>query len=233
MIDTLIVEDDINYVLYTINNVLSKINRIRVTNIATTIAEATSVIKRENIDLILLDLNLPDATGVDFINKIKEINFIRKPTIIIISSELPLIKKVKYEDSFNIINKVESSEYIFKQINQVAEEMRYLEIKEQLNKDVLFYLSSLGYNVKLKGTMYIADAILFIYKSNNLDLLDNLEHNVYKYIAYKHKKTINNIKTNAIKATNLIQKNKHKEVNLTPKVVINDILIRLISDYRI
>ena len=96
MIDTLIVEDDINYVLYTINNVLSKINRIRVTNIATTIAEATSVIKRENIDLILLDLNLPDATGVDFINKIKEINFIRKPTIIIISSELPLIKKVKY-----------------------------------------------------------------------------------------------------------------------------------------
>lgn len=226
MINTLIVEDDINYAIYTINNVLSKINRIRVTNIATTISEAINIIKKESIDLILLDLNLPDATGIDFINNIRVLNFIKKPTIIIISSELPLIKKARNEENFSIINKIESSDYILKQIVQTIEEMQYCKIKENLNKDVLFYLSNLGYNFKRKGTIYIAEDILFIYKSNNLDLLDNLEQNVYKYIAYKNKKSINNIKTNIIKATNLIPKN-----NLTPKIIINNIVIKLINDY--
>ena len=104
--------------------------------------------------------------------------------------------------------------------------MQYYKIKENLNKDVLFYLSTLGYSFKRNGTMYIAEAILFIYKSNNLDLLDNLEKNVYKYIAHKNKKSINNIKTNIIKATNLIPKN-----DLTPKIIINDIVLKLIHDY--
>lgn len=231
MINTLIVEDDINYAIYTINNVLSKINRIRVTNIATTISEAINIIKKESIDLILLDLNLPDATGIELINNIRSFNFIKKPTIIIISSELPLIKKAKNEESFSIINKIESSDYILKQIAQTIEEMQYYKIKENLNKDVLFYLSTLGYNFKRKGTMYIAEAILFIYKSNNLDLLDNLEKNVYKYVALKNKKSINNIKTNIIKATNLIPRNNFYQNDLTPKIIISDIVLKLINAY--
>lgn len=212
-------------------NVLSKINRIRVTNIATTISEAINIIKKESIDLILLDLNLPDATGIELINNIRSFNFIKKPTIIIISSELPLIKKAKNEESFSIINKIESSDYILKQIAQTIEEMQYYKIKENLNKDVLFYLSTLGYNFKRKGTMYIAEAILFIYKSNNLDLLDNLEKNVYKYVALKNKKSINNIKTNIIKATNLIPRNNFYQNDLTPKIIISDIVLKLINDY--
>lgn len=44
--------------------------------------------------------------------------------------------------------------------------------------------------------------------SNNLDLLDNLESNVYKYVSFKYNKSLNNIKTNIIKATMKINRNK-------------------------
>lgn len=44
--------------------------------------------------------------------------------------------------------------------------------------------------------------------SNNLDLLDNLESNVYKYVSSKYNKSLNNIKTNIIKATMKINRNK-------------------------
>jgi len=64
-------------------------------------------------------------------------------------------------------------------------------------------LEKLGYNWKYKGTNYLLEAIIYIYKNNNLDLLDNLEKNVYKYISCRYNKSINNVKTNIIKATNI------------------------------
>lgn len=57
-----------------------------------------------------------------------------------------------------------------------------------------------------------------------MDLIENLESNVYKYIAYKYEKTILNIKTNIINSTRIVQrKNKY----ITPKFVISNILIDL------
>lgn len=64
-----------------------------------------------------------------------------------------------------------------------------------------------------------------------MDLLDNIERNVYKYISYKHNKSINNIKTNIIKSTNSIKKHDNTVTNLTPKFVISNILVEIINNY--
>lgn len=67
--------------------------------------------------------------------------------------------------------------------------------------------------------------------SNNLDLLDNLESNVYKYVSFKYNKSLNNIKTNIIKATMKINRNKQMYIDYTPKLVISDVVIRLLNNY--
>lgn len=234
MINTLIVEDNFQYVKNILNTVIGRVEEIHITNIATTIKEAKDIINSNNIELIFLDLKLPDSTGVDLIEEIERLNLVTKPNIIIISGELTLIREIKkINDKYNfyIISKLESEEFIFNHIKQFIEQIKYLRIERQINKEITNQLSNIGYNFKYKGTHYIFEAITYIYKSNNLELLDNLEQNVYKYIAYKHKRTINNIKTNAIKATNHVQRNKSEGINLTPKAVISDILIKIINNY--
>ena len=51
-------------------------------------------------------------------------------------------------------------------------------------------------------------------------MLNNLEKNVYKYIAYRHNDSIINVKTN-------IRKSTKPNLNLGPKDVITQILVEL------
>ena len=91
----------------------------------------------------------------------------------------------------------------------------------------------MGYNWKYKGTNYLMEAILFIYTSNNIDLVDNLEKNVYKYIAYKNNKNVNNIKTNIIKSTEKLINQKQNTIDtVTPKQAINAKLNKILINYK-
>lgn len=60
--------------------------------------------------------------------------------------------------------------------------------------------------------------------NNNLDIIDNLESNIYKNIAHQHKTSASNIKTNIAKATRCSAKNN---INLSPK----DIITELVSSF--
>lgn len=66
--------------------------------------------------------------------------------------------------------------------------------------------------------------------SNNLELLDNLENNVYKYVAFKYQKSLNNIKTNIVKATMKINRNSQIGFDYTPKLVISDVVVRILNN---
>lgn len=108
---------------------------------------------------------------------------------------------------------------------------------KNINKKVIFELSNLGYNFKLKGTQYIVETIMYIYKSQSVELLENLEENVYKVIAIKKNKSLNNIKTNIIKSTKFVDTYQNKnilykyfslDIKITPKLVISTILNKII-----
>ncbi len=107
-----------------------------------------------------------------------------------------------------------------------------LTINERITKELL----SLGYNFKLKGTQYLLESIEYISNNKNIDLLENLEKNVYQYIAEKKGKKIINIKTSIIKATNYVYNYQDEEmlnkyfsikIKITPKLVISTILNKL------
>lgn len=175
-------------------------------------------------------MKLPDFNGIELIKKINSLNIIKSPSIIIISGEISLISEFKIKHSIcNIIHKSESIEHIYNKVKEIINELNYLNFENNIKDEILSELSDLGYSLKYKGTHYILESIIYIYRNNNLDLLDNLEKNVYKYIAFKNNKTINNIKTNIIKSTSLISKN----INITPKLVISNVLIKLTNTYNL
>lgn len=93
----------------------------------------------------------------------------------------------------------------------------YKQPKKQLYKErkiekvVYEELSLIGYNFKLKGTKYLFETLIYIYKSGKIELVDNLEKNVYKYIAQQNNTTLDNIKTNIIKATRNVYINQDKK----------------------
>lgn len=57
--------------------------------------------------------------------------------------------------------------------------------------------------------------------NNNLDIIDNLERNVYSFVAHKYHTSVDSIKTNIIKSTKSVTK---KDFDLSPKEVITEIV---------
>ena len=128
---------------------------------------------------------------------------------------------------YNIVNKKYDMKNLYEIIKSYIYNFNYTNNVKKIKEEKMFDLQEMGYNFKYRGTLYILDAIEYIYKSNNMDLLENLEKNVYNIIANKYNKSINNIKTNIIKSTNSIQNNNNDYKENTPKAIITKILIKL------
>ena len=225
MIRTLIIENDLNYSKNILNYVINKFENLQLIYIATTYQESIEIISNSHIDLILLSLDLSNSYKI--IEEIKYLNIIKKPRIVALSQNIELINKISNNNQIcETIYKLESFETIYRKIEKVIYDMDYdnsIKIKNFISSELL----NMGDSIKYKGTQYILESIIYIYENNNLDLLDNLEQNVYKHISSKHNKSINNIKTNIIKATNEREKEKLSLYRLTPKLSIMTILNKI------
>lgn len=224
MIKTLIIDDNLQYSKNILNNILSRFKDIQVLYIASTYQEGIDIILKNQVDLIFLDLKLPDYNGFKIIEDLKYVDCLKKPRIIIVSGDSELLEQaIKSNNVCEIIRKIDDYEKIGNIVNDIRYEINHKKVEESIFMEIL----DLGYKLKYKGTQYIIEAIKYIYVSNNFDLLDNLEQNVYKFISLKYKKSINNIKTNIIKATNKRENEKMKLYDLTPKQTIITILNKI------
>ncbi|MCI8655001.1 MAG: response regulator, partial [Clostridia bacterium] len=138
MIKTLIVDDNLSFVKNILNTVLNKFDNINISHIATSGEEALNIISTNNIDLIFLDLKLPDFDGIELIKKIAVLNTIKFPKIIVISGELSLLGNFIHSGYIsNVINKVDSTESIYNSIKETINEINYLNNKEDIKNKVL------------------------------------------------------------------------------------------------
>lgn len=231
MIKALIVDDNLLYVKNVFNTIINRIDNVHINYIATNVKEALQIINNNQIDLIFLDLKLPDGSGLDIITEVKCSNYTKKLNIIILSEYKELITNNLGDNIINVIGKLEENELIYNKILKSVNAINFSTFESSIKELVISRLTKIGYNWKYKGTLYILETIMYIYQHNNIDLLDNIEKNVYTYISYKHNKSINNIKTNIIKSTNSIRNNDYTTINLTPKFVISNILTEIINKY--
>lgn len=228
MIKTLIIDDNLQYSKNILNNILSRFKDIQVLYIASTYQEGIDIILKNQVDLIFLDLKLPDYNGFKIIEDLKYVDCLKKPRIIIVSGDSELLEQaIKSNNVCEIIRKIDDYESIYEKIGNIVNDIRYEINHKKVEESIFMEILDLGYKLKYKGTQYIIEAIKYIYVSNNFDLLDNLEQNVYKFISLKYKKSINNIKTNIIKATNKRENEKMKLYDLTPKQTIITILNKI------
>lgn len=241
MLNILIADDNIYYVKNLVNFVIGKNSNIKISNIASNGLEVLDILQRNpKIDLILLDLKMPKLNGIDTLNKIYNAHLKHCPKIIIISGENHLINKIVHHPLItDIIDKTETMDTIYSKLKDYENSLNYSYIREDLARKIYSELIYIGYSPSHLGTQYIKECILEIYENKNYDILQNLESYVYKKIAYIHGKSIQNIKSNIVKATNfmylesdisVIRKYFHFSDNQkkpSPKKVISTILNNL------
>lgn len=194
----LIIEDDIIQSKQIINYISKHNEDIKFYNIAYTYQEAIDIIKNEEVDIIILDLKLPDISGIEILKYIQQ-NNIKKyiNSILIVSGFIEAISEInKNPYIYSYIAKPYKLEDIQKNIYAMVEIKKINNIMNRINTELKYLHFNFAYN----GTRYLAESILEIYCQKD-NYSDNLQKDIYPIIAKKHNKTANTIHGDIKQAT--------------------------------
>lgn len=205
MYNVLIIEDNPHQSKNLINIICKNIPELRIYNISFDAENSFKIIDEQVVDIILLDLKLPKASGIDIIEYIENNNLYKyNNSIIITSGELSMLTKhlnspyifschSKSDGYYNIIKSLKSL------IDTKNNEFENNKIKDEIYNE----LNELNYNFSYNGTKYLAEAIFEIYKLK--DTFDGkLEKRIYSIIAQKYNKKPNTIYCNIKQATKIM-----------------------------
>lgn len=200
MFNILIIEDDAIQCKQLVNFISSSITDLKLYSMTFNGNEALEIIKNKKIDIIILDLLLPDISGLNILQYIEENKLSNyKNSIIIISGEANQHPELFRNEYVNYcFQKPVNFDLILKclqdMINEKNKQLSENIIKEKIYKE----LEKLRYNFSHIGTHYLCECIFELYL--NKDNIMNLSKNVYSVIAQRHSTTINNVKCNIFQA---------------------------------
>lgn len=240
MYNMLIIDDNIFFVKKLVNIIGNSIKNIRIYSIATNGFEARTMLQKKDIDIVLLDLKMPNINGLEILNSFSEEQKEQyKSSIILVSGELELILKARNNSTvYGYITKTSNISNLIDKLNDIIEE-KNKDIKEkELVKQIVNEVQFLGYNLSYKGTTYLIETIIYMKKNMN-NSYENLSKSIYPILAKKYKKSITNIKCNISKATDIMyyecERNKlneyfkfNSDCKPKPKLVINTIANKII-----
>ena len=224
MYNILIASKDINYIKSVINELSCIQKRVRISHICTIQQEIIWALQNNSSNMIKLDIN-------NLSNRLISNSSIKNIKVVVISEkERPTLEYFGKQPISKVIPKNKGGKYLVKQIEKIIEN----EFEENVNKKIIREVEYLHYDLSSIGTSYLIDTILIARKKKML----NLEKDIYKTIANKYSKSVNNIKWNIYNATNNMyyecESNKLKEYfkfyqDTKPKVkmVISTILNKI------
>lgn len=205
MKNLLIIEDNL-IEAYTLTNYICKqISDIRLYNIASTGKEAINIIKEEIVDIIILDLKLPDMTGIDVLDYISKNNIEKyKKSIIIFTNEMQLLRQAyKNEYVFSYCTKTNSVNYIVSNIKELIEEKKNSDYSYFIKEQIKSELEKLHFKFSYIGTKYLYDIIYECCKQNKLYDI-NLKSEIYPIISKRYHKAMNTVKSNIFQAISIM-----------------------------
>lgn len=149
----IIIEDEIP-AQKIIKNFLNKLPDIEVLATFKAAIEANSFLKNETVDVVFLDINLPDISGIDFIKTVKNppaiIMTTAYPDYAVSSFELDtivdyLVKPFSFDRFLKAINKVKDRLEVSNKTTADESEVLFLNVDKTLHKivlDELVYIES-------------------------------------------------------------------------------------------
>lgn len=204
-INVAIVEDN-NKILNSMVDALDSDGEINVVGCAKNGEEAYDIIRKTDVDVILLDLIMPKMDGISFMEKIEEDDGIDKQPVIIITTAVS--NEYVIQDAFSngagyYILKPFSTEILTDRIKsakrnigrKVYENKKiigpYENKKEYMERniegDVTNIIHEIGVPAHIKGYQYLRDAIII--SVNDGEMLNSITKLLYPSIAKKYQTT--------------------------------------------
>lgn len=225
MFKLLIVTSDLLLSKELINQVIGKLPNLQIIGIVTTRAELRNFRKNTEFDYVLFHNCMSYNWNSD-----------EHGIIIIDEFKTPL---KKYDNKITLSNS-SSLEFILKQIEIFTQVTSIEHIREQAVETLL----KLGFTFKHIGTKYLVDAICYSYTHRHSDSFENLEKEIYPYIAKVNNTQVQNVKWSVARTINLMYLNHTTKSILvlenyfnldhmqkpTPKLVIGMVSNRIISN---
>lgn len=131
MQNLLIIEDNLIYSHFLVNSICKELNNIRLYSIVDTGKKALEILKKEKIDIIILDLKLPDISGIDIINYIEENNLSQYyASIIVLTNEIDLLNQVINKKSvFTYSSKIDNINSFIDKVRELSKEKQDISLK--------------------------------------------------------------------------------------------------------
>lgn len=190
MINILIVTDCKYRCKDIVNNCFILDSNFRISNIAHTGKEAITLIRKNKIDIILLDEKISDMNLKKLINKItiEDSKKYEKSFIILGDSKEMILNSIDEKYILDIIPKPTDYEKLLQDIKSFGNNKEKKDIYEKINKE----LEKLHFKFSYYGTKYLTEVIYEIYcRNNKLDL--NFSKEIYTVVGKKCGKAANTI----------------------------------------
>lgn len=203
MLKMLVIEDNVIQCKQLVNFISSISLDIKLYSMSFCGNEALEIIKNELVDMIFLDLVLPDISGLEILQFIENNHLEKyKQSVIIVSGNVNLYPDlINNPYIYSIIPKPVKWSILSNCLNEFIAEKESLVNEYYIKSKIYEELEYLCYNLSHIGTTYLCECIFLLYFSDNYD--DNLSKNIYPIVAKKYGTTPNNIKCNIFQATNI------------------------------
>lgn len=147
-----IVVDDEFLARTLLEDYISKLPKLELIAKCSGAPEAMEVLQNESIDLMFLDVQMPDLTGIDFLKSLKH-----KPVVIFTTAYPEYALEGYALDVIDYLLKPISFERFFKSVNKASEQIKLLKSKNNYSTDDFIMLKSEHriYKVNFANILYI------------------------------------------------------------------------------
>lgn len=188
MFKLIILNNNLESIKNLCNCILNEVPYVQISGFTTNIEEFHYLFKKVEPNIIMMDytdyINSKYCQKSEFKNlKIifSDSNLSSRNT----SKQIFITKKTKPNEMLNSISKFVSKEN-----------------KNLMRKKIIKLLEPFRFDFKLIGTTYIVETILYCYENYSDYVFENLEKNVYPFVALECKTNVENVKWASIRAIN-------------------------------
>lgn len=175
----IIIEDEIP-AQKILKNFIAKIPDLKLLGTFKAAIEANSFLNNNTVDVVFLDINLPDMSGLDFIKTIKN------PPAIIMTTAYPeyAVNSFELDTIVDYLVKPFSFDRFFKAINKTKDRLKKPENNQQDNGETLFLnVDKTLHKIHLNTILYIEsdrNYIMVVTQTQKLAYIDSLKNWIEK-----------------------------------------------------